>query len=217
MTVSAALALSGQRAGELARDDGERQPGPALARRLADADDGGEARAVRGQRLGLDVGDRARRGRRGARNGRRSRPSAPASLQHLGGDVAGMGAAGARRGSPGRRPASREPAPRAPAAATSVAGGQIMASTPGAKPASRQPVAHPPRLAEGGAQARSSSSCRPPAAGSGGGGGDAMARDPLSALDPRPFLSSTAGGCPIALGMSPCSVWTLAGTRTLGS
>ena len=107
------VGLVGQRARELARDDGERQPGPALARRLADADDGREPRAMGGRGLGLDVGvalavigaalgmaDDHRRWRR--------RPSAsrPRCRRY--------GRRWRQGGSPGRRPRAGSPAPRAP-------------------------------------------------------------------------------------------------------
>ncbi len=80
-------------AGELADHDLQRPAGIALGLALADADDGDEPGPPSGLGLEAHQRDRSRHDRRAARNGRESPKPRAGVRDHLGGDVAGMGAA----------------------------------------------------------------------------------------------------------------------------
>ena len=87
-------------------------------------------------------------------------------LQHFRGDVAGVGAARAVRGSPGRRPGAWSPPLRGPAGQSASPAGRSWHPRPAQSPPApgRRVRAAPRRVRR---RARSSSSCQPPAAGSG--------------------------------------------------
>ena len=113
-------------------------------------------------------------------------------LQHLGGDVAGVGAAG--RGV-AILAADREPGalpPRAPVRRPASPAGRSWRRRRRQSPP-RPAVAHRPRLGQGGRQARSSSSCRPPAGRMRAAEAEMPCSRPSVALSLAPFLFDTEG------------------------
>ncbi len=113
----------------------ERQAGPALARGLADADDGREAGAMRGQRLAPHVAGAF--AVIGAALGMAHDDGAGARIpEHLGAKCRRYGPRAPPSGSPAPRPPGASLAPALASSATRVAGGQIMTSTAAAKPGS---------------------------------------------------------------------------------